>query len=150
MNRITLLGRVGKDPEVKEVGQNKVCKFSLATSESYKKDGEKVTETEWHNLVFWGKRCDVLKEWVHKGDQLLVQGKVKTRSYEDKEGVNHYITEVICDDFEFISSTKKDEKPEANDKWHGKKPVPSMSKAEDLPGNVADYDNIPEDTDSPF
>jgi len=139
MNRTTLLGRVGQEPEIKRFDNGVVCKFSLATSESYKnKQGEKVTDTEWHNLVFWGKQCDVLEKWVHKGDQLFVEGKIKTRTYDDKNGVKHYATEIICDKFEFIGG-KKESKPDnkegqyrKGDKVH----VDSMSNADDLPIHV--------------
>lgn len=133
-----LLGRVGNDPEVKELTGTKVCKFSLATSETYKKNDEKITETTWHNLVFWGKQCDTLKTYVKKGDQLLIEGKIQKREYTDKEGVKHWADEVVCDRFELIGGKKEPEQPKSNDKWQGKKEVKSMSKAEDLPGYVAE------------
>jgi len=149
MNRVTLLGNVGKDPEVKEFNDTKVAKFSLATSESYKKDGEKITDTTWHNLVFWGKQCDVLKSYVHKGDQLLVEGKISIRQYKDKQEVTHWTTEIICDRFELLSKKPEaKEPPVAKDEWKGKKEIKAMSKVEDLPGNVANYDEIPDD--NPF
>jgi single-strand DNA-binding protein len=147
MNKLVLIGRVGGDPVIKEVGQSTVCKFSLATSESYTKNGEKVTETEWHNLVFWGKQCEVLQKWVHKGDLFSATGKVKTRKYEDKEGVTHYATEVICNEFEFISSGKKqDEGIKPSDAK--KTTVKSMSNIEDLPGYVDS--EVPGDDEPPF
>jgi len=135
MNRVTLLGFTGKDPEVKELKETKVAKFSLATSESYKKDGEKVTETTWHNLVFWGKQCDILKSYVHKGDQLLVEGKIQTRQYKDKEDVTHWTTEIICDRFELLG--KKEETPVE------KKSI-AMSNINDLPQHVKDSEDYPE------
>jgi len=149
MNKHILIGRVGGDPVIKEVGQSTVCKFSLATSEIYTKNGEKITETEWHNLVFWGKQCDILQKWVHKGDLLSVTGKVKTRKYNDNNGVTHYATEVICNEFEFISSGKKqDDSIKPSDAK--KTTVKSMSNIEDLPGYVAD-ENVPDDlSDLPF
>ena len=149
MNRVTLLGRVGGDPEVKEFTDNKVCKFSLATSESYKKNGEKVTETTWHNLVFWGKQCDILKQYVHKGDQLLVEGKIVIRKYDDKNGVTHWATEIICDKFEFIAGGKKEAPENKEGQWQGKKEVKSMSDINELPGNVDDG-SVPEDNEMPF
>jgi single-strand DNA-binding protein len=114
MNRVILMGRTGSDPEVKEVGQNTVCKFSLATSESYKKDGQKITDTTWHNLIFWGKQCGILKQYLHKGDQLLVEGKIVIRKYDDKTGVTHWTTEIVCDKFEFIGGKKEENKPSEN------------------------------------
>jgi single-strand DNA-binding protein len=138
MNKAILMGRAGSDPEVKEVGENKVCKFSLATSESYKKNGEKITDTTWHNLIFWGKQCDILKQYVHKGDQLLVEGKIVIRKYDDKQGVTHWATEIVCDKFEFIGSKKETETgPTAKDEYQGgKKTVTSMSNPDDLPGDL--------------
>jgi len=127
MNKWIGLGRVGQEPEVKEFTNNKVCKFSLATSESYKKDGEKITETTWHNLVFWGKQCDILKQYVHKGDQLLVEGKLVIRNYKDKSGVEHWATEIVCDKFEFVGSAKKEDKPV-------EKKSTAMSDVSELPG----------------
>lgn len=148
MNKVILLGRVGGDPEVRELKETKVCKFSLATSETYKKNDEKVTETTWHNLVFWGKQCDTLKTWVRKGDHLLIEGKIQTREYTDKEGTKHWANEIVCDRFELIGS-KKDDKPQANDKWQGKKEVKSMSNVDELPQHVRDAENMP-DNEIPF
>ena len=136
MNRVTLLGRVGSDPEVKTFDWGKVAKFSLATSETRKKNNEKVTETTWHNIVFFGASCDVLEKYVHKGDQILVEGKIVVRSYE-KQGTTHWATEIVCDSFEFCGSPKGDkEPPRAKDEWKGKKEVKSMSDINDLPGHV--------------
>ena len=89
----------------------KVAKFSLATSETYKnKAGEKVTETDWHNIVFWGPVVDVIQKHVHKGDQVAGTGKIKYRSYE-KEGVTKYITEINCDSFEFCGGKPRESEP---------------------------------------
>jgi len=152
MNKTILKGNLGNDPDVKifESGQ-KVCKFSLATSESYPdKKGEKIIDTEWHNIVFWGKIVDVIEKFVHKGDQLLVEGKNKTRSYEDKNGSTHYITEVICHIFEFCGSKERVESKPYNQEgeWQKgeKRTVPAMSNVDDLPDNVTTYD----ENDQPF
>lgn len=143
MNKWIGLGRVGQEPEVKEIGQTKVCKFSLATSESYKKNDEKITETTWHNLVFWGKQCDVIKMWVNKGDQLLVEGKIQVRKYTDKNGVDHWATEIVCDRFEFVA-TKKDDTTKPDNKEgksvKGKVEMKSLSDPADLPGANAEED----------
>ena len=142
MNKVFLIGNVGKPPEVKSFEWGKVAKFSLATSESYKnKDGEKVTETEWHNLVFKGKICDVVENYVHKGDKLHVQGKIKTRQYTDKDGNNHWATEIICDELELIESKKQEPK---ETEWKGKQPVKSMSDINDLPGAESDPSYVPD------
>lgn len=136
MNKVILMGRTGSDPEVKAVGQLTVCKLSLATSESYKKDGQKVTDTTWHNLIFWGKQGDILKQYVHKGDQLLVEGKIVVRKYDDKQGVTHWTNEIVCDKFEFIGGKKEAESgPVAKDEYQGgKKQTGAMSDVNQLPG----------------
>lgn len=113
MNKVILKGNCGGDPEVKTFDWGKVAKFSLATSETRKKDGEKITETTWHNLVFFGDVCDTLAKYVHKGDQLLVEGKISVRNYKDKAGVEHWATEITCDRFEFCGSAEKREAPKS-------------------------------------
>ena len=109
MNRITIIGRVGQEPKVHTFDSGtKKASFSLATSEKYKdKDGNKVEETEWHNCVIFGKLAEVVEKYVHKGDLLALEGKVKTREYE-VDGNKKYITEVICQSMEML--TPKSEK----------------------------------------
>lgn len=99
-NRVQLIGNLGNDPEVVtfESGK-KLVKASLATNESYKnKDGEKVTDTDWHNLVAWGKTADLIEEFLKKGDQCGVVGKLKNRSWQDESGETKYTTEVVVDE----------------------------------------------------
>ena len=97
MNRITLIGNAGKEPETHVINENSsVTKFSFATNETYKnKSGEKVTETQWHNLVMWNRLGEIAAKYVKKGDKLAIVGSVKYRDYEDKEGNKRYITEII-------------------------------------------------------
>jgi single-strand DNA-binding protein len=97
VNKVILLGRLGKDPEVRVLeGDRKVAKFPLATSETYKdKTGQRVESTEWHNVEFWGPVVDVIDRYVKKGDMLYVEGKIRTRSYEDKEGQKKYVTDIV-------------------------------------------------------
>lgn len=100
LNKVMLIGNVGKDPEVRSFENSKKATFTLATSESYKnKNGEKVTNTEWHNIVVWRGLADVAEKWVKKGTQLYVEGKITTRSYDDKDGQKKYITEILADNF---------------------------------------------------
>ena len=101
MNKVILIGRVGKDPE--NVNEN-IVKFSLATNENYKdKDGNKVEQTEWHNITVFGKQAGVISQYVKKGQQLALTGKIKTDTWE-KDGVKKYNTNVIMQSFEFIGS----------------------------------------------
>ena len=97
VNKVILLGNLGKDPEVKRLETGKsVANFSLATSEVYKnKEGEKVTKTEWHNIVLWSPLAEIAESYLKKGSQLFLEGKISNRSYEDKEGVKKYISEVV-------------------------------------------------------
>jgi single-strand DNA-binding protein len=100
-NSVRLVGNLGMDPEVKSFDNNrKMARVSLATSESYKNDkGEKVTDTQWHNLVLWGVQANFAEEWLKKGDEVAIEGKLANRNYVDKDGVKRYICEVVVNDF---------------------------------------------------
>ena len=100
-NSVRLLGNVGMDPQVITFDNgNKLAKFSLATSESYKdKEGKKQTETEWHSIITWRNLAEIAGKYLKKGDTIYLEGKIKTRSYEDKEGNKRYTTEIIADNF---------------------------------------------------
>jgi single-strand DNA-binding protein len=108
MNKVILIGHLGKNPDVREVSNTKVCTVSLATSEKYKdKKGETIETTDWHNLVFWGKSAEIIGKYCEKGSQLVVEGKSKTRSYEDRDGVKRSITEVLVTSFEFVGGSRQ-------------------------------------------
>lgn len=99
-NKVQLIGNVGNTPEILtfESGK-KMAKFSIATNESYKNaKGEKVTDTQWHNIVAWGKTAELIENYVPKGKEIGVEGKLTSRSYEDKDGIKKFITEVICNE----------------------------------------------------
>ncbi len=106
INKVILVGNLGKDPEVRAIGTDrKVANFSLATTESYKnKSGERVDQTEWHNVVFYGPVADVIERYLRKGSQIYVEGKIRTRSYDDKDGVKKYITEIIGDQMTMLGA----------------------------------------------
>ena len=108
-NSITLIGNLGKDPETKQLENGKtVSKFSLATNEVYRNaNGDKVTSTQWHNIVAWGKTAELSGNLLKKGKEVALTGKLTYRSYKDKEGVNRYIPEVIMEDFALMSSKEK-------------------------------------------
>jgi len=107
-NSVHLIGNLGMDPEVKEVSNgSKLAKFSLATSENYKnKNGEKVEETQWHNLVIWGKLADVADKYLKKGNQIAVEGKLNNRQYDDKDGNRRYFTEIVVNDLVMLKTDK--------------------------------------------
>ena len=95
INYTIQVGRLGKDPEVRTVGESKVANFSIATSEKYRdKQGELIETTQWHNIQIWGKRAEVVEKYVRKGDLIGVLGKIEYRSYEDKDGVNRSVTNI--------------------------------------------------------
>lgn len=110
LNQAQLIGRIGKDPEVRTLdGGNQVCNFSLATSEKWtdKSSGEVKEKTEWHNIVAWGKQVDVIQKYAFKGQLVFIQGPLQTRSWE-KDGVTRYTTEVNCRVFQMLSYRDKD------------------------------------------
>lgn len=95
-NRVQLIGNLGNAPEIKTIeGGKKLARFSMATSDSYKNaEGEKVTDTQWHSLVAWGKIADIAEKFLAKGTEVAVEGKLMNRSYTDKQGVKKWITEI--------------------------------------------------------
>ena len=99
-NSVRLIGFLGTDPEIKTIGEKKkLAKMAIATNDSYKNDkGEKVEETQWHNLVMWDGLATVAEKYLHKGSEVSVEGKLTSRSYTDKEGVKKYFTEILVND----------------------------------------------------
>jgi single-strand DNA-binding protein len=105
-NRVQLIGNLGNAPEVKQTeAGKKLARFSVATNESYKNsNGEKVTDTQWHNLVAWGKVADVAEKFLEKGTEVVVEGKLVNRNYTDKEGIKKYITEIHVNELLLVGS----------------------------------------------
>jgi single-strand DNA-binding protein len=105
VNKVILVGRLGKDPEVRNHNGAAVANFTVATSESYKDKttGEKKELTEWHNIVLWRGLAEVAQKYLHKGDMVYIEGKLRTRSWE-KEGVTRYTTEVMADSMTMLST----------------------------------------------
>jgi single-strand DNA-binding protein len=99
-NKVQLIGNLGNDPEIVNLeGGTKLAKFSIATNETYKNaKGEKVTDTQWHNVVAWGKTAEIVENYLTKGNEVAVEGKLIHRSYESKEGEKRYITEIRCNE----------------------------------------------------
>lgn len=105
-NRVQLIGNLGNDPEVITLESGKkLAKFSIATNETYKNsNGEKVTDTQWHNVIAWNKTAEIIEKYVTKGNEIMVDGKLTSRSYETKEGEKKYITEVVCNELLMLGS----------------------------------------------
>jgi single-strand DNA-binding protein len=98
-NRVQLIGHVGNDPEVKTFEVGKVANLTLATNGNYtNKRGEKVEQTDWHRVVAWDNNADIIEKFVTKGKEIAIEGKLSTRSYDDKDGNKRYITEVVVTD----------------------------------------------------
>jgi single-strand DNA-binding protein len=100
-NSVRLVGNLGMDPELKTFDSNKqLARLSLATNESYKNDkGEKVTETQWHTLILWGMQAKLAGDFLKKGDEVAIEGKLANRSYTDKEGIKRYTCEIVVSEF---------------------------------------------------
>ncbi|MBP6634039.1 MAG: single-stranded DNA-binding protein [Kofleriaceae bacterium] len=110
VNKVILVGHLGADPDMRYTpsGQG-VCELRVATSESWNdKNGQRQERTEWHRVVVWGKRAEVCAKYLAKGRQVYVEGRIQTRSYDDKEGVKRYMTEVIANDVQFLGSGNRD------------------------------------------
>ena len=105
INKVTLVGNVGEVPRVSEKdGEAFVANFPLATNEYFRdKEGEEVQKTQWHRVVVWNKSAEIVKQHVKKGDALYIEGKITTNSWDDKEGNKHFSTEIVCDNFLFLS-----------------------------------------------
>lgn len=99
-NKVQLIGNLGNDPEIIMLENgNKLAKFSIATNESYKNaKGEKVTDTQWHNIVAWGKLAEITEDFLSKGKEVMIEGKLMNRSYETNEGEKRHITEIKCNE----------------------------------------------------
>ena len=99
-NKVQLIGNLGNDPEIITLDSGKkLAKFSIATNDHYRNaKGEKVTDTQWHNVVAWNKTAEIIEKYVVKGNEIAVEGKLTSRSYEDKNGEKKYITEVVCNE----------------------------------------------------
>lgn len=107
-NRVTLIGNLGQDPELKTTESGKkVTHFTLATNDGFKNaDGQKVNETTWHNIVAWNGLADVAGRYLKKGKEVAVEGRIVYRSYEDKKGATKYITEIVLNDLILLRSSK--------------------------------------------
>ncbi|MCH7691122.1 MAG: single-stranded DNA-binding protein [candidate division Zixibacteria bacterium] len=106
VNKVILIGRLGKDPDLRYTPSGKaVATFSLATTERWKgQDGQRQESTTWHNIVAWGKQAETIKEYLSKGREVYLEGRIVNRSYDDKDGNKKYISEVVVQQFTFIGS----------------------------------------------
>lgn len=140
VNKVILIGNLGKDPEVRHLENGAaVANFSIATSENYKdrKTGEKVSQTEWHNIVVWRGLADIAEKYLKKGDKVYIEGKLKTRSWQDQDGNNRYTTEVIADNLTMLGKSPENRTANTN-------PPTEANKSQD------DFSSPDESDDLPF
>lgn len=142
MNKIILFGNVGKDPDSKQINSKTVTKFSLATNKTYSNSaGEKITETSWHNIVFWGKIAETASKYVKKGMSLIIEGEISYRSYENQQGQTIYVTEIIGHNMHFVGNKPEEKAEHKSNKVH----VDSMSDISELPQHIQDAESNPDD-----
>ena len=105
-NKVQLIGNLGQEPEIVNLESGKkLAKFPIATNDFYyNKQGDKITDTQWHNIVAWGKVADIVEKYVGKGQEIAIEGKLTSRSYQDSKGQKRYITEVVCNELLMLGS----------------------------------------------
>lgn len=146
INKVILVGHLGKDPEVRHLDGNvSVASFPLATSETFNKDGKKIEQTEWHNIVMWRGLADVAAKYLQKGKLVYIEGKLRTRSYEDREGVKRYTTEIVAENFTMLGRKSDFEPAPANGET---KPIGSGNSSD--PSSTTVNFNENKDDDLPF
>jgi len=136
VNKVILVGNLGKDPEVKYLDSGvAVANFSLATTENYKnKEGERVSQTEWHNIVLWRGLAEVAEKWLKKGSSVYIEGKIKTRKWEDKDGNTRYNTEILADNMTMLGGKSNvDSTSPTSSESTTTATKPSEDTADDLP-----------------
>ena len=116
VNKVILVGNLGKDPEVRHLeGGAAVANFSIATSESYKdKSGQKIEQTEWHNIVVWRGLAEIAEKYLKKGMTIYIEGKLRTKSWDDKDGHKRYTTEIVGDSFTILSKKENNGQSSGN------------------------------------
>lgn len=144
VNKVILIGNVGADPEVRYLdGGVAVARFSLATTESYKnKNGERVDQTEWHNIVLWRNLAEIAEKYVKKGMKLYIEGRIRNRTWEDQNGVKKYMTEIQGDNMQMLSP-KGDNGEYAGGNKNYESPANSHTTPQPAPPLPDDSDDLP-------
>ena len=149
VNKVILIGNLGKDPEIRYVNENTpVATFSLATTESYKdKNGNRQDITEWHNIVVWRGLAEVAEKYLKKGKQIYLEGRIRSRSYDDKDGVKKYFTEIVGEHFVMLGRKEGEGGGENQNNYQQQNTEKSVSANTEQPPV---HDQIPIDDDLPF
>ncbi len=162
VNKVILIGNLGKDPEVRYTPNgNAICNLTLATSRNWKskETGDKVEETEWHRVVMYDRLAEIAGEYLKKGRPIYVEGRIKTRKWQDKEGVDRYTTEIIAEEMKMLGSREGAGGGAASDEstpsGFGERPAPAARPAaaaspatKPAPKSASGFDNM--DDDIPF
>ncbi|MBT3918501.1 MAG: single-stranded DNA-binding protein [Nitrosomonadales bacterium] len=145
VNKVILVGRLGQDPDVRYMpNETAVCNFSLATSSSYKdKTGERVDQTEWHRIVMFGKVAEIAKEYLKKGSQIFIEGRLQTRKWQTKEGQDRYTTEVVAATMQMLGS--KDSASGGSESSDQQKNQPSNEPTKAPSPAVESFDQLEDD-----
>ena len=143
VNKVILIGNVGKDPEVRYLeGNVALARFPLATSETYRnKDGERVSQTEWHNIVLWRGLAKVAEDYVRKGQALYIEGKIRSRKYEDRDGNTRYVTEIVADNMQMLGRRADNDSAAAHEGGNREAEPEAPAKENIEPG--AETDDLP-------
>lgn len=132
VNKVIILGNVGQDPEIRE-GNFMVAALSIATSRKWRdKAGETQSETEWHRVSAFGRLAEIISQYVRKGDPIYIEGRLRTRKYEDKQGVERWVTEIIAEQLQLLRQKDSDEKP-AQAKPAAQRRAPESTYDSDVP-----------------
>lgn len=142
VNKVILVGNVGKDPEVKHLENDlSLARFPMATSERFKnRQGERTERTEWHNIVVWRGLAKVVEDYVKKGSQLYIEGRIQTRKYQDRDGNDRYATEIVADNMQMLDRKGSGDSSQS---------TASASAAQE-PAPSPDYPSQPDEEDLPF
>lgn len=135
VNKVILIGNLGKDPEVRHLENGAaVANFPIATTESYKdKNGNRQDQTEWHNIVLWRGLAEIAEKYLRKGNQIYIEGKLRSRSWEDKEGNTRYITEVVGDNMTMLGGRPSDQSNTPSNDNNKETNIPQEDESDDLP-----------------
>ena len=144
INKVILVGHLGRDPEMRYTqSEVAVCSFSLATSETYRdrNSGEKVTQTEWHNIILWRGLAETAGKYLRKGSQVYIEGKLRTRKWEDQNGATRYTTEVVADTMQMLD--KRDSSSTPTQPTQVTQPAQPAQPAPEVSNQASEPDDLP-------
>jgi len=152
LNKAILIGNLGADPETRYMQDGTcVCNIRIATTERFKdKSGERQERTEWHRIVLWGKLGEIANQYLHKGSQVYIEGKIETRKWTNKEGVDVYTTEIRANEMKMLGSKGDGASRSSGNSQAASRPAQPSNKSNDPFADSPAFDNVPVDDDIPF